>query len=378
MNLFFSCRLAVLAAILLSITLPSAHAASHAAKKPAAIKKRQAPVHESGEFVNFAKWPDVAVFIDEMVQKNGFSKPELEAVLRRAQYMDSAIQLVKPPPPGKPKNWRAYRARFIEPVRIKAGLAFWDKYEDVLTRAEDEFGVPADIIVGLIGVETIYGRNTGNFRVMDAVTTLAFAYPDTPNRTARMSYFRGELENTLLFSRESNIDPFSILGSYAGAIGWPQFMPGSIRKFAVDFDGDGKIDLRSSPVDAIGSVANFLVLHGWTRGDPVVFPVQVPGISSGNGNAEASSAPAWQRLLGQSLAAQFTLDEIKAEGIQPVVEPPTTHLYTLVDLQNGFDPAEYWLGTGNFFAIAQYNRSYFYAMSVLELGRTIKAARDIR
>ena len=175
-----------------------------------------------------------------MVERNGFSRPELEATLGKVRYIERAIQLMKPAPPGRPKNWQAYRARFVEPVRINAGVAFWNEQADALARAQAQYGVPAEIIVGIIGVETVYGRNTGNFRVMDAITTLAFAYPDTPNRVARMKYFRGELENTLLLARESGIDPFSLSGSYAGAIGWPQFMPGSIRRYAVDFDGDGQ------------------------------------------------------------------------------------------------------------------------------------------
>jgi membrane-bound lytic murein transglycosylase B len=214
-------------------------------------------------------------------------------------------------------------------------------------------------------VETVYGRNTGNFRVMDAVTTLGFAYPDTPNRLARMAYFRGELENTLLFARESGIDPFSLLGSYAGAIGWPQFMPGSIRRFAVDFDGDRTIDLRNSPVDAIGSVANFLVEHGWKSGEPTVFPVTV-----------AADSSEWETFIGQGLEAKFKPDDLKAAGVSPGMELPADMLFGLVDLQNGLEPGEYWLGTDNFFAITKYNRSFFYAMSVIDLGRAVRAARS--
>ncbi len=304
-----------------------------------------------------------------MAQRNHFNKAELQKTLHQIRYVKSAVQLVKPAPPGQPKNWRAYRARFIEPIRINAGVAFWDTYAAALQRAEIEYGVPPEIIVGLIGIETVYGRNTGNFRVMDALATLAFAYPETPNRVARMAYFRSELENALLFARDSNIDPYSLLGSYAGAIGWPQFMPGSILKYAVDFDGDGKISLRTSPIDAIGSIANYLAQHGWKRGEPLVFPVALP--------PQQSTDDRWKKLLGESLSAQFTLDQIKAAGVMPVVEPPPGLLFTLVDLQNAFEPTEYWIGTSNFFAITQYNRSYFYAMSVLELGRSVKAVRAL-
>ena len=334
------------------------------AASSAKTKKTVKPV-QGDEFANFGQWSDVNAFIDEMVAKNGFDKKALQATLNKTHYVDSAIQLMKPAPAGKPKNWAAYRSRFVEPVRIDGGVAFWNTHADALARAEAQYGVPAEIIVAILGVETIYGRNTGNFRVMDAITTLAFSYPDTPNRTARMAYFRGELENTLLFARESNVDPFSLLGSYAGAIGWPQFMPGSIRKFAVDFDGDGRIDLRNSPVDAIGSVAHFLVEHGWRRGEPVAFATTVDATRTD-----------WQRFIGQGLEAKFSLEELKAAGVTPAAEPPAGMPFGLVDLQNGEMPTEYWLGAANFFAITQYNRSFFYAMSVYDLSRAIRTARN--
>jgi membrane-bound lytic murein transglycosylase B len=355
--------------VLLLLAALGAQADAKPAKKPSAAAKSRiaGDPAELGEFVNFAQWKEAASFIDDMVAKHGFERDEVENILRKARYVDIAVQLVKPPPPGKPKNWTAYRARFIEPVRIRAGTSFWNTYEDALTKAEQQYGVPAEIIVGILGVETIYGSQTGKFRVMDAIATLAFAYPDTPNRQSRMEYFRGELENTLLFARDEGIDPFSLLGSYAGAIGLPQFMPGSILRYAVDFDGDDKIDLRNSPVDAIGSVANFLAQHGWKRGEPIAFPVKVSSAENGT--------PAWQQFVGQSLEAKYSLDELKANGVVPTVDLPADMTYGLVDLQNGFDPTEYWLGTSNFFAISQYNRSFFYAMSVVELGRAVSAAR---
>lgn len=337
----------------------------------AKIRKVAYSPDTAGEFTNFSQWKEVAAFIDQMVSKHSFDKTELDALFRKAHYVESAVQLIKPAPPGKPKNWSAYRARFVEPIRIRAGVQFWNDYADALTRAEETYGVPAEIIVGIIGVETIYGRNTGNFRVMDALSTLAFDYPVTPNRIARMEFFRGELENTLLYARESNLDPFVLLGSYAGAIGWPQFMPGSIRKFAVDFDGDTRIDLRNSPVDAIGSVANFLVQHGWKRGEPTVFPATVTTVRTESGNGESR----WENFIGQSLEAKFKLEELKTAGITPSTEPPAELSYGLVDLQNGQDATEFWLGAANFFAITQYNRSFFYAMSVIDLGRAVQAAR---
>nr|WP_234815083.1 lytic murein transglycosylase B [Noviherbaspirillum denitrificans] len=340
--------------------------ARKATTQGAKLRKVAANPDEAGEFANFTQWNEVAAFIDLMAEKHGFDRKELEATFKRVRYIDTAIQLVKPAPPGKPKNWHAYRARFIEPVRVNAGVAFWDEYRDALARAEERYGVPAEIIVGIIGVETVYGRNTGNFRVLDALTTLAFDYPPTPNRASRMAFFRGEIENTLLLARDAGIDPFSLFGSYAGAVGWPQFMPGSIRKFAVDFDGDGKVDLRNSPVDAIGSVASFLVQHGWKAGEPVVFPATLGAGEPGR---------SWEMFIGQGLEAKFRLDELKAAGVVPAVDTPADRMYGLVDLQNGGEPTDYWLGANNFFAITQYNRSFFYAMSVIELGRTVKSAR---
>lgn len=291
-----------------ALAVSLAACATEAHRKPAKVPVKKAAVQtdkraatdDAGEFTNFAQWREVSQFIDQMVERNGFSRSDLEATLGKVRYIERAVQLMKPAPPGRPKNWQAYRARFIDPVRIDAGAAFWNEHADALARAETQYGVPAEIIVGIIGVETVYGRNTGNFRVMDAITTLAFAYPDTPNRVARMKYFRGELENTLLLARDSGIDPFALSGSYAGAIGWPQFMPGSIRRYAVDFDGDQKIDLRNSPADAIGSVANFLVSHGWKSGQPLAFPAIIA----------ADSGAGWESFIGQGLEAKFSLAEM--------------------------------------------------------------------
>lgn len=362
-------RLISLSVLLSAVVLTSTSCAAGGGKQSIAFDKpgETAKSAQADEFANFSQWSDVADFIDQMVTQNGFDRKELQATLNQARYSDRTIQLIKPAPASRPKNWNAYRSRFVDPVRIDAGVAFWNEHADALNRAEAQYGVPAEIIVAILGVETVYGRHTGNFRVMDVITTLAFAYPDTPNRTARMAYFRRELENTLLFARESGVDPFSLLGSYAGAIGWPQFMPGSIRRFAVDFDGSGKIDLRVSPVDAIGSVANFLVKHGWHAGEPIVFPASVD-----------TSRDEWQRFISQGLEAKFSLGELQAAGVTPIIQPPADMLFGLVDLQNGTDPTEYWLGANNFYAITQYNRSFFYAMSVNDLSRAIRTARNYR
>ncbi|MDC8757544.1 lytic murein transglycosylase B [Janthinobacterium fluminis] len=352
---------ALILALLLGAT-PLTQAAGAPAK---AAKKVAAKADYEGEYVNFAEWKEVAQFLDDMVRKHQFERPALEALLAKVRYVETTIQLMKPAPPGKPKNWQAYRQRFVEPVRIDAGVQFWNDNADALARAESVYGVPADIIVGIIGVETVYGRNTGRFRVLDALTTLAFAYPDTPTRGARMAFFRGELESALLFARQSNIDPLTLLGSYAGAVGLPQFMPSSILQHAVDFDGDGRVDLRGSAADAIGSVANFLVRHGWQRdlARPFAYPATV------------SPARAWEGYIGQGLEAKHTQDELAGAGVGSDAPLPGGIMFGLVDLQNGAEATEYWLATANFFAITQYNRSYFYAMSVLDLGRAVRLAR---
>ena len=331
----------------------------------ATVKKAAAKFDFEGEFVNYASWSDVRAFLDDMAARHGFDRAELDVLIGKVRYVETTVQLMKPAPPGKPKNWHAYSARFIEPVRINAGVKFWRENADALARAERQYGVPANIIVGIIGVETVYGRNTGRFRVLDALTTLAFSYPESPTRAARMAYFKGELENALLFARKDGIDPLTLLGSYAGAIGLPQFMPGSIMKYAVDFDGDSHIDLRNSTADAIGSVAHFLVEHGWKRDDPTtsVYPVTV------------SPSRAWEKFLGQGLSAKFTLEELQQAGVASVAAPPQNMLYGLIDLQNGSEATEYSLASNNFFAITQYNRSYFYAMSVIDLGKAVSEAR---
>ena len=338
-------------------------------KKTVQGTKRKVLMQHSGdhepEFTNFGQWKAVGEFITQMNDEHGFDRTELNAQFAKTQYLDKVVKLINPPPAGKAKNWTAYRERFVEPKRIRAGLDFWSRHEAELNRAQTEFGVPPEIIVGILGVETIYGRQPGNIRVMDALTTLAFAYPDTPNRQTRMEYFRSELKQAMLYARESNIDVFSLSGSFAGAIGLPQFMPGSIRRFAVDFDGDGKIDLRNSPADAIGSVASFLSQHGWTANLPLVYPVR----------PDPASESVWKPLIGIALAATHSVDEIGQSGVALSDDIPRSLMVGLVDLQDGERPTRYWVGSDNFFAITKYNRSYFYAMAVIELGQAIRQQR---
>ncbi|HEX7985708.1 MAG TPA: lytic murein transglycosylase B [Duganella sp.] len=334
-------------------------------KTPPAKKKTVPPIDYVGEYVNFGEWKEVRAFLDDVATRNGFDRKALDTLMTQVRYVDAAVQLVKPAPPGKPKNWRAYSALTIEPTRIDGGVKFWNDNVDALNRAEALYGVPAEILVGIIGVETVYGRVTGRFRVVDALATLAFSYPEAPQRDARMEFFRGELEATLLFARQNGIDPLSLRGSFAGAMGMPQFMPSSVMKYAVDFDGNGQIDLLNSASDAIGSVAAFLVAHGWQRetAGPLVY------------TAAVSPNKAWEPMLHQGLTAKYAPQDLIAAGVTTTVPVPEQQTYGLVDLQNGADPTEYWLANSNFFAITQYNRSYFYAMSVVELGRAVRLAR---
>lgn len=355
----------VLTCTLLTSTLSPYALAGKSGKHPSQRSHPASQSPEEPEFANFAQWRGVAEVIDELSEQHGLHRETLKAQFAKVHFLENVVKLINPPPPSKVKNWTVYRERFIEPIRLKAGVAFWNKHEATLKRAESEFGVPAEIIVGILGVETMYGKMTGNVRVVDALATLAFAYPPTANRDARMKYFREELKHIFLLARDNGMDPLSFYGSFAGAIGLPQFMPGSIRRFAVDFDGDGKIDLRNSPADAIGSIASFLSQHGWRSEQPLVFPATV------SDRSDAS----WPGMIGQSLAATFTLEEFARAGVSVTDAIPSSIQYGLVDLQDGERPTLYWLGTTNFFAIAQYNRSFFYAMTVIELGKAVKQRR---
>ncbi len=341
---------------------------SKTAKKTATQSTNQTDTR--GEYANFVEWHSVNRFIDEMVEKHQFDKADLQALMRQVHYIDSAVKLVKPLPQGRNKNWQQYRKLLVDTTRIAAGGQFWQENAATLARAEEQYGVPAEIIVAILGVETVYGKNVGNFRVLDVITTLAFAYPATPKQAERMAFFRGQLEQALLFSREKTLDPLSLLGSYAGAIGLPQFMPGSIRKYAVDFDQDGQIDLSRSRADAIGSIGHYLQQHGWQKAGPLVFPAAV-------WLPEAGQVAAWEHFLEQGLVAKYTLPQLRAAGINTAPDVPENQLLGLIDLQNGSEATEYWLAAPNFFALTQYNRSYFYAMSVVELGRRLRQMRGL-
>jgi membrane-bound lytic murein transglycosylase B len=306
----------------------------------------------------WASRPEVIEFIREMVDKHGFDAAALTDVFERTRTADAALKLMTPAPVSGKRSWSAYRARFVEPIRIRDGLRFWREQADPIRRAADRFGVPQEIIVAIIGVETVYGRNTGDFRVMDALTTLAFDYP------RRAPFFREELEQFLLLSRDNEVDPLLWRGSYAGAIGLPQFMPGSIRRHAIDFDGDGKIDLRTSTSDAVGSVARFLSNHGWRPGESTHFRALV--------DDEARARPA----IDAGVPPTLSLAELAALGVSSPQSIAATERLSLIDLPDGDKPTQFVLGTNNFWVITRYNRSYFYAMSVIDLARALKDAAN--
>lgn len=302
----------------------------------------------------FAQREEVRTFIADLHNRHGFDARELENVFSQAESLPRVIDLIRPPSQPGVRSWKRYRSRFIEPTRISAGIRFWQAHEQVLRAAEDKYGVPAEIIAAIIGVETIYGRNTGNFSTLSALTTLAFDYPP------RAALFRGELEALLLLAREQGRNVLDYRGSYAGALGLPQFLPSSVRMFARDGDGDGFIDLLYSPQDAIASVANFLADHGWQRGGRIVEAARV---------IHTDSARA---LVAMGIQPLLTAEQLKEADIWSAAPPIQDELVTLVDLETPDEATQYWLGFHNFYVITRYNRSSFYAMAVHDLAQALK------
>lgn len=313
----------------------------------------------------YATRPEVLREADAIAGRLGLEPQWVRHAIGHSHYMPGIARAIAPPPVGTPKNWAVYRSRFIDPVRIRAGVKFWQDNRETLERAEQQTGVPAAIIVGIVGVETIYGQQIGTYRVMDALTTLAFDFPpEHPRATQRAAFFLSELEAFLTLTHRTHTDPLALRGSYAGAMGLPQFMPSSWNKYAVDFDGDGRIDLFHSAADVIGSVANYFKAFGWTAGMPTHFSVRL--IAEGIDRAA---------LLAPDILPTFTPADMAAMG----GELDATALQhdgtlALVELQNGDDPALYVAGTGNFYAITRYNWSSYYALAVIELGQEVAAA----
>ena len=302
---------------------------------------------------------------DDIARRRNLDDRWVREAIGQAHYLPRVARLMLPAPKGTAKNWQVYRSRFVEPIRIRAGVRFWQANRDALERAGQEYGVPPEIIVGIIGVETIYGQQMGSFRVIDALATLAFDFPTAhPRAQARSEFFKRELEQFLMLTSRTGVDPLVPLGSYAGAMGMPQFMPSSWSRFAVDFDGDGKIDLSGSAVDAIGSVANYFHAFGWHPGMPATYPV---GFDPATLNLAALLAP---DILPTFSVAGFTANGAILRGDALKNPGPLA----LIELENGADGPSYVAGTENFYVITRYNQSSYYAMAVLDLGRAVAAA----
>lgn len=297
-----------------------------------------------------ADLPGIPAFIDEMVAKHRFQREELQLAFGLAEYRADVIEAISKPAVLKP--WVEYRPNFINPQRISGGVKFWNKHAAALKRAEEQYGVPQEIVVGVIGVETLYGRYAGRYRALDALMTLAFDYP------RRADFFREELAQYLLLAREQGFDLMSLQGSYAGALGIPQFMPSSYHRYAVDFNGNGKIDLLLEPEDAIGSVANYLKQYGWRSGEPVALLSTVDDEKRLGTVGDVRPYIAWRDV-----------------GVRPLNRPdgelPPAWLLDFT-AETG---KEYWLVFNNFNVIMRYNNSNYYAMSVYQLADAVRRAR---
>ncbi len=307
---------------------------------------------------DFANNPNAQQFIDKMVNKHGFDRQQLQEILSQAKRLDSVLRLMDnqapttsvKPPSGPNGAWLRYRKKFITPDNVQNGVVFWNQYEDALNRAWQVYGVPPEIIVGIIGVETRWGRVMGKTRILDALATLSFNYP------RRTEYFSGELETFLLMARDEQDDPLNLKGSFAGAMGYGQFMPSSYKQYAVDFSGDGHINLWD-PVDAIGSVANYFKAHGWVKGDQVAVMAngQAPGLPNG-------------------FKTKYSISQLAAAGLTPQ-QPLGNHQQASLlrlDVGTGY---QYWYGLPNLYTITRYNHSTHYAMAVWQLGQAVALAR---
>ena len=296
----------------------------------------------------------VSGFITDMVQHHGFERAQLESWFRAARVRDDIIAAISRPAESKP--WYQYRSIFLQAGRIEGGVQFWSEHARALDRAEKIYGVPPQIITAILGVETRYGSRQGRYRVMDSLVTLAFDYPP------RAEFFKRELEQYLLLTREEGVDPLALTGSYAGAMGQTQFIASSYRHYAIDFDGDGKRDLWHNAADAIGSVANYFKEHGWQRGAAVVVPVTVGGA-------------AVEPLVARGLKPSLKVEDLQHRGFKLGKTLSRNDLIALIELEQKDGP-EYWAGLQNFYVITRYNHSPLYAMAVYQLSEEIRDMHD--
>lgn len=305
---------------------------------------------------DYLQHPQAKAFIDEVVAEGKFSKADVEALISNAQRKDSILEAIARPA-EKTKTWAQYRPIFMTQDRLDGGVEFARQHADALARAEKEFGVSRHIITAIIGVETRYGRHKGNFRVVDALATLAFDYPP------RAPFFRSELKHFLHLKEEAHIDLLSATGSYAGAMGFPQFISSSYRNFAVDFDGDQHIDLINNPVDAIGSVANYFKAHGWDQQKPVASVARYLG--------EDDQEASLDSVVNQDLKPVLSVADLRKRGLQADADYPADALATALRLE-GADGTEYWIALNNFYVITRYNRSPLYALAVYQLSEALR------
>ena len=350
----------LLALLLLSCSL--AVQASDTKKKPKS-KSPKATATSPATGPTYTKRQDVNEWAEQMAKSSQLDVKWVKAQLAQARFIPSIPKLILPPIQISKKNWNAYQARFIEPKRIQAGMQFWKENQSTLDRAEQTFGVPPWLVVGIIGVETFYGQHTGNFRTLDALSTLTFDFPkEHPRATERQAFFSKELAQFLMLAHKEKVKPSSIKGSYAGALGLPQFMPSSWAKFAVDFDGDQHIDLFANKVDVIGSVANYFKAFQWQSGMPTHYPVT---FNRELLDMDALMAP---DILPSFSSANFVAKGAVIDGEALAHKGPLA----LIELLNGDDPPSYVAGTENFYAITRYNWSSYYAMAVIELGQAVE------
>lgn len=296
------------------------------------------------------------IFVEKMARKHNFPRAEVAALMGDARYRQRIIDAINRPYEAKP--WRDYRPLFVTPERIQGGVTFWRDNAALMTRAEAAYGVPPQILVAILGIETNYGRTLGDHLVLDSLSTLGFSFP------RRAHFFRDELEQFLLLARDEGLNPRTVKGSYAGAVGKPQFIPSSYRAYAVDFDDDGRRDLWTSNADVIGSVGNYLAQHGWRRGQPIAAEAV---LSQGH----AQTLP----VIGKRPAApKSTLAQFAAMGVEAAVAPgsgrPGDETRAVLIKLDGITD-EYWLGFDNLYAITRYNHSNLYAMAVFQLAREI-------
>lgn len=315
----------------------------------------------SSQAGDFSQYEELTAMIEQLEADKVYAPGELAGIFDTVARQDKILELIAKPA-EKSKEWKDYRPIFMTESRVSAGLAFWDQYRDALTRAEQTYGVPASMILAILGVETKFGGNKGGYKVIEALATLGFDYPP------RAPFFRKELREFLLLSKQNGMDPRSVQGSYAGAMGFPQFMPSSWRRLAVDFDGDGKIDLINSPVDAIGSIANYFKANGWRNGEPVTVRARIQGQDYNNATSK-------------ELKTVTTLAELARQGLSPrePLSQPTPGSTPVSGLRlQGTNGGEFWIGFNNFYVITTYNRSILYAMAAHQLAEALENARKER